>query len=432
MKRSKKFLSAAVVSALAAAQMVMPVMAEGGSFDVNVDTKTPIIRVVVPTSMQIAVNQFEMGDAGSQIYSSDFDMENKSQIPVKVTVTSTATLKSGNSLLESKADVATAAAGEAWLAMASKTGASSYASGSATALADLTEANDNVTTFVQDGATTAIAEQKFYLKQPGTMAYQLLNANQSASKIEYAQFYKLTPETVSAQADFDTLHAAKDLYVGTGAATNDQALDFAAKGDSTVYAAGKVYYSVATAPTAKSAIADNHTDLYVYSNATTDAAGKAGFRYIGKLSGAQETWTKDDITKVNVAYDIVGVEGTRYTAIAGESGFSYGRRKSAAPSITTTEYVVNPAAATEITVSLGSGDLGAKGVKSVLWQGEDLINSDNDAVFDAANNKVKLDASVGKFFGDQNMLPATITIVFDMDDVNAEPVSIDVTLKASN
>ena len=48
MKRSKKFLSAAVVSAIAAAQMAMPVMADGGSFDVDVTTTTPVIRVVVP------------------------------------------------------------------------------------------------------------------------------------------------------------------------------------------------------------------------------------------------------------------------------------------------------------------------------------------------------------------------------------------------
>ena len=430
MKRSKKFLSAAVVSAIAAAQMAMPVMADGGSFDVDVTTTTPVIRVVVPTSMTIAVNQFEMGDAGSQIYSSDFAMENRSQIPVKVSVMSTATLKDTTTLLESKADVATAGAGEAWLAMAAMTAASDYKDGS-TAFADLAETSKNVTTFVQGEGTSATAEQKFYLAAAGTMKGKLLNANESAADIAYAQFFEVTAQTVADGTALTALLANSDVYVATAAAADGQELTYVAKGGTHTFAAGEVYYTAAAVPTAKEDI--DAAKLYMYGDGTkATTGGEAGFRYIGKLSGAQETWTKDDITKVNVAYDIVGVDTTRYGAIAAEPGFTYGRRQSAAPSIAVTEYTVDPAAKTEITVNLGSGDLGAKGVKSVLWQGEELMNTDNDAVYDAATKKVALDETVGAFFGSQNLLPATITIVFDMDDANAEPVSIDVTLKSNN
>lgn len=76
---------------------------------------------------------------------------------------------------------------------------------------------------------------------------------------------------------------------------------------------------------------------------------------------------------------------------------------------------------------MGAASIGAKGIKSVTWNGENLINSDNDAKYE--NGKVIIDASVGKYFDDQNLLPATLTITFDMNDANAEAVSVDVTLK---
>lgn len=49
--RSKKVLSAAVVSAILAAQTLMPVAAAGGTIDADMSTKSPILRVAVPTKM---------------------------------------------------------------------------------------------------------------------------------------------------------------------------------------------------------------------------------------------------------------------------------------------------------------------------------------------------------------------------------------------
>ena len=67
--RSKRLLSTVVASALVATTMAMPVMAaDGGQVEVDVTTKTSVIRVAVPTSLEVAVNQFEKGDGGSQIY----------------------------------------------------------------------------------------------------------------------------------------------------------------------------------------------------------------------------------------------------------------------------------------------------------------------------------------------------------------------------
>ena len=81
MKR-KKVLSMLTAGALAAT-MVMPVMAaDGGSFDVNVTTKTGILRVEVPTTLAIAVDQFETSDTGTQIYSGEFPIANRSEVNV--------------------------------------------------------------------------------------------------------------------------------------------------------------------------------------------------------------------------------------------------------------------------------------------------------------------------------------------------------------
>ena len=66
--KTKKVLSTAVASALVAAQMVMPVMAAGGvSVDVPVTTKTAVIRVELPTTTAISIDQFMMDTSGTQI-----------------------------------------------------------------------------------------------------------------------------------------------------------------------------------------------------------------------------------------------------------------------------------------------------------------------------------------------------------------------------
>lgn len=313
--KNKRFLATVVATALTATTMAMPVMAaDGGSMDVNVTTKNAVIRVQVPTKMEISVNQFEMGDGGSQIYSTDFTMENKSEIPVKVDVGSTAELKATTKLLGTKAaaDATTAAEGEAWMAVAAKTAASSYADGTATTIGDLTESNNNVATFVQGtGADAAkgTVSQTFYLDKSGTMAYKLLNANEDASKVKYAQFYELEAKTVADANALATLIAENAVYVAPAVAANEQALTKVEKGGTHTYASDEVYYTAATEATASI----DSSKLYVYGDGTAATeGGAAAFRYIGKLSGAQETWTKDDISKVTIKYDIVGVQESKY------------------------------------------------------------------------------------------------------------------------
>lgn len=291
--------------------------ADGGNIDVPVTTKTAVIRVQVPTKMDISVNQFEMGDGGSQIYSTPFDMINRSEIPVKISVTSTAELKATTKLVGTKADAESSKTeGEVWMAVAAETAADSYADGAATAIKDLTDENKNVTSFVQGtdaDAAKGTANQTFYMDKSGTMKYKLLNSNEAAADIEYAQFYELTLQTVAGADALAALIAENDVYVAAGAAADGQDLTKEAKGTAHTYDAGEKYYTAALEATAKGDV--DSTKLYVYGNGDAATDGVAAFRYIGKLSGAQETWTKDDITKVSIKYDILGVQESKYNDV---------------------------------------------------------------------------------------------------------------------
>lgn len=331
MKR-KKVLSTVVAGALVAAQMAMPVMAaDGGEVEVDVTTKTAVIRVQVPTTLEVAVNQFEKGDTGSQIYSGAFDITNKSEIPVKVSVTSTATLNASTpiNLVSSKgaAESSTAESGEAWVAVAAKTSATKYTEESGKDVGDLTEANENVTTFVQgtEDATksTATAAQLFYLSanDTPTVTYTKVAPTDAdtlatAKKISYAQIYELTEQTLtggSEQGEVNALIAAGDVMLEKGGS-----LTLIKKGTTGItWTSGDKYYTIAADPTLAKDLAQNK--VYMYGE--TGDGGKAGFRYIGKLSEGKETWTKDDLSKIVIKYDITGITGSRYDEVKDDCAY---------------------------------------------------------------------------------------------------------------
>lgn len=327
MKR-KKLLTTVVAAALIAAQMAMPVMAaDGGTLDVDVSTKTGVLRVEVPTTMAIAVDQFEIAQAGAQISSSDFTMTNKSEVDVKVAVESTVTLGSTVSLVSSVDAAEKSTKDEAWLAVAAKTGASSYddpdTADDTEDYYDLTEANSNVTTF----GSNKKANQTFYLeKATGAVSYKLAvpDSNNKVSE-SFAQHYELSELTTV--TDNDELQAAvneNDVYVVvTANVGNDtESVTKIGKGATVAggtYASTNTYYTAADA--AASSLASGK--VYVYAGmATAGADGAAAFRYVGKLSNAKETWTADDISKISIAYTITGVTATKYGEV--EADCTYG------------------------------------------------------------------------------------------------------------
>lgn len=428
MKR-KKLLSTAVAGMLVAAQMVMPVMAaDGGGFDVDLTTKTGVLRVEVPTSMAVAVDQFEIAQTGAQIESGEFNMTNKSEMDVKVTVTSTATLGTDISLVSSRTAAENSTGDEAWLAVAAKTAANSYDDTTTTTPAedywDLTDANANVTTF-GDGNK---AEQTFYLeKATGGASYKLAvpDANGKVTVGSYTQFYLLT-ELAPQPTDDATLQTAvndNDVYVvaTTDISTDESSVTKIAKGTtvaSSTWAGTNTYYTAA--PTA-STPADG--SVYVYAEmATAGADGEAGFKYVGKLSNARETWTATDISKIAVAYTITGVTATKYGEVA--SHCTYGLYKepapaATAPSIATKTYTMVANQAINISVDLGSGNKAASKVSSVMYSGNNVLgglatySNGTVTITSAAVNNLR------SMSGDQ-----TITIVFDDTDTTSIPITL--------
>lgn len=435
--RNKKLLSTVLV-AVAASTMVMPVMAvdsttESGHVDVNLETKTAVIRVVVPTSMAAAVNQFEVNDAGSQIYSDDFVMDNKSEIPVKVNVTSTATIKSGNTLLATKEEaVSSENAGEAWLAVAAQISDGAYISGTNDdgnnkTIADLDDTSANVTTFTNKGTEDSPAlqtDQTFYLDKSSGVNYKLLNASEDAGEIDYAEFHELTVFTPAGADDTEKTAALKNqlakndiYYVATASIDDGVALTKIAKGDTTAtYASANTYYTAAAEAVAKSAI--DAAKLYMYGdeNSTTAAKGKTAFRYIGKLSEAQDTWTKQDISKINVSYAITGVKGSTYDSIDTAGALTYGLYKDPSYLSSTTMTAAN----NSVTLSLPTGVTLTK-VEAVQADGTGAVEL-NNSVYSLEGTTFTIVASNITTWAGMN--PAYTKVVLTFSDNKTETITL--------
>lgn len=340
--KGKKLVSILTAGALAAT-MAMPAMAaDGGEVNVDVTTKTGILRVQVPTSLAVAVDQFETTDVGSQIYSEDFTITNMSEVNVKVNVTSTATIGTGVTLASKRADVATAtgANGMAWLAVAARLDGSKYETNNK--LADLNEASANVTTFAKSGTATTAA-QTFYLAKStanvSTATYKMMKPSADGkTDTSYAQFYKLTKKSFTAnseQDELDALLAENDVYVlASTTETDDAALTKTAK-NATVgtltYAGTNSYYTIAdTATPVKDVKA---AEVYAYAELAKASSGAdAAFRYIGALSSNKEVWDATAVPTVKIAYTIQGLPQSTYDDAVNETGaLVYGLYKGKVP-----------------------------------------------------------------------------------------------------
>lgn len=311
----------------------------GGEVNVDVTTKTGILRVEVPTTLAIAVDQFETSDVGSQVYSGEFTIANRSEVNVKVNVTSTATVESSVTLAAKRADVAAAAGtnGTAWLAVAASLDGTDYEASSD--LSKLNEASANVTTFAKNGTATTAA-QTFYLKkgQANSAAYKLLvpSEDKKNNDVSYAQFYKLTSLATQPTDDatLQTAVNAGDVYVvvTTDAGTDGKPVTKIEKGSTvanSTFAGTNTYYTAAEAPTPTDDL--KAADIYAYGEMTKESTGAdAAFRYIGALSSNKEVWDSNDISKINIAYTIQGLPESVYSeaaALTGADAIVYGLYK---------------------------------------------------------------------------------------------------------
>lgn len=350
--KCKKVLSAAVVSAILAAQTLMPVAAAGGEITADMSTMSPVLRVQVPTKMAVAVNEFEKGDAGSQVSSDEFTMKNLSEVPVNVKVTSEAEVGAAIELVSTKeaAKASTAKDKPAmWLAAAAAVKDNSstleyLATGTDKTAGALTGKEENATAFgTKDATNKSKAVQNFYLKAATSATYEgvagkdakALITGDTATVGEGADFYEL--EEISAPGgswdlDKSKAEAAKqDVYVATAAPAvgTAQTLTKHAKGGGTVSSAfsGKVY-KIKDTPAKVSEMPDDATKSYMYIKTATSVTGDAAaFRYVGALSEAKSGWSStDDLKGIKIKYDISAISETAYKAVAKDdgSGLTYG------------------------------------------------------------------------------------------------------------
>lgn len=340
----KKLTTATVASAIIAAQAVMQVAAAGGTIDADMSTKIPVLRVKVPTKMAVSVNEFQMEDVGSQVYSDEFTMKNLSEIPVSVEVTSTATLGTDVTLVGTRAEAETSTdtvSPAMWLAAVAAIqdngGKLEYAEGDDVTVGALDGAEANATTFTSgDSGITAV--QNFYLQKAENAEYTGI-VGAEAKDIGGADFYELTALT-NGSDDADgaaVLAKDKDIYIASTApvAGTPQSLTKVAKGTAAAgitWPTSGVAYSIAASPAADATDAGNAAKLYLYVDSATAAAGDAAaFRYAGALSSAKTSWSTDDLKGIKIVYDITGIPSPTYDEIAGDdgNGLTYGYRATA-------------------------------------------------------------------------------------------------------
>jgi hypothetical protein len=94
---------------------------------------------------------------------------------------------------------------------------------------------------------------------------------------------------------------------------------------------------------------------------------------------------------------------------------------SAAPSITTTSYVMEAGKAIDVSVNLGSGDAAATGVTSIKWGNVDLI-SKNYASY--ADGKITLTSTLVDILRGKDSESYTIDIVFNDTSATATTVTL--------
>lgn len=373
-QRSKKFLAAALAGFLAAASVMPASAADSGSLDVEVSVTDVVIRVQVPTTMLVAIDEFETEDDGSQIYSTDFTLENRSAIPVEVDVESEVKPATGSSatLKDKKASVSDN--DDFWMAAVAQVAEGNDALTKYGKTIDkLSEEDSNVATFE---STSNKASQVFCLDKGGDIAYkQMVPTVKSDGSVEatvtYARFYELESASISGNDALQTAVDEGDVYkiADDTVSQNDTDAAKIEKGTANVIAeSGYQYYKVANPGTSVAAGNVKANTLYVYGEAKT-VGGEAAFRYIGALSAGKE-WTTSDIEKVTINYEIKGLSDTNYKEKAAKCKYGWYNDKAAteaAPSIAVTSYKLTADTALEIEVDLGAGELAATDITSVLY-----------------------------------------------------------------
>lgn len=429
MRNTKKVLAAAMAGVMVLAQGSAAFAATSGGFNANVETEKAVLRVSVPTSMDIMVDQFEIGAEGVQINSDAFEMTNYSQMAVKVAVTSTVTLENGVTLVNTKNDAVNSEGDEAWLAVAAATEDGTFGDG----IDKIDDTSANVDTF----SNSKTVSQTFYLsKGTGDVSYKLMipaTSGQATPDTYVSEYYELTEAvSITDQTSLDAAIAAGDVYTAATTAADGDAVTLIKKGASATYDSSTVKYYTMVAKATDVGDLDT-SKLYAY-GATATAGAAAEFKYLGRLSDAKESWTNDDIKGISVAYTITGVTTTIYSKVADSLVYGYlasGDEGGSTPNVTvptilttSANYATVSPSDVVINYSLGSGSSKATAVShiyltnSVATTPYELLNTEYSSYVTVTDSTITIskDWMAGYSVGSTT----NVFICFDMTDPTTE------------
>ena len=347
----KKMLASIMAGTMALTLMPMTALAteNTASLDVDIDVVDTVVRVQVPTYMAVSIDEFEQKDAGSQIYSTDFEIKNLGSTAVKVNVDSTFATSADVNYVDTIDAISDDT--DAWIgAVAAVSNNGRYVYSTTTGgIADLTDASDNVASVVSDGGNY-VAKQSFYLDAASgdTVSYTIVSGTDidalAQRKLNYSQFYDIA---TTDSADFVTgsafivaelLNIVEDqekiIYVDdAGTITRidkDYVYDAIKEGTlDTLGALSKttaVWYTTDETVVAKADIKDDGSKTYIYAQMAGGASDKgvASFRYIGRLAKKDAAnWDDTAISKVNITYTIKCLSKTDYDSVKEDLTLGY-------------------------------------------------------------------------------------------------------------
>lgn len=306
--------------------------AQGGTVTGDSTVENPKYKIVVPTSLVFAIDPFEQ-KGQSQIYSEDFSMINKSNVPVRLDCSVSLSAGTGVTIKDAASDV--------------------------------TETGTDKLVYMEAEIPSAVTETSAAAAAYADSLAKDSNNDYYLNSLSVSGATEVTDEMVDTTAAAGTYTQNAKVGLKSSAATK---LTFALnKADYTTY------YTVA----------DKSASDKQFKNVAASQAGSATFRFSGKVN-SKASWANSAVT-ATVAYTFNGLSDTNYTAlmtkqVANTHGYVV---EDTDPSITATGTYNKATGAITATVNLGTGAK-ATTIKSVTYGS----NNNPTTVLPSANYSV--------------------------------------------
>ena len=332
----------------------------GSTITGDSEVENPTYKIVVPTTLEFAIDPFQQ-KGQSQIYSKDFYMVNKSNVPVQLDCAVTLAAGSGVELKNSAEEV--------------------------------TETNSDKLIYME-------------AEIPGTVAETTASAPaafKTALKTDGTDYWEasVAPSTATTAAEemLDTTDA-KGTYTTSkkvGLGTAEKTLSFALKEAD--------YQEYFTAE-------DKSASAKQFKQVATSQAGSTAFRFSGKVN-TKATWAAKAVT-ATVKYTFNGLTPTNYadltkTPVAGAHAYVEGSKDPALVSVGAFTKASPANVVINFDLGVGSGAVDADGVTLAYGSSKTVVNTAKYTV-DMSNKTVTIDKSAGFMVNAAADIPVYVTL----------------------